>query len=83
MVRVGGVSFTVDVAQSIGRRISDLTSLKTGDPLDAAKEYVVTGWASVNEGTEGPAIWDVVMRYIEKKQIVAPKQAEHVRVVGN
>src|SRR4029078_7174014 len=57
MVRFGGVSFTVDVGQSIGRRISDLTLLKTGKPLDAAKEYVVAGWASWNEGTEGRAVW--------------------------
>ncbi len=34
MVRVGGVSYTIDVSQSAGRRISDLTSLKTGRPLD-------------------------------------------------
>ncbi len=72
MVRVGGVSYTIDVRQGIGRRIGDLTLLKTGQPLDAAKEYVVAGWASVNEGTEGPAIWDVVMNHIQKKRIVAP-----------
>ena len=82
MVRVGGVSYTIDVGQSIGRRISDLTSLKTGKPLDAAKDYVVAGWASVNEGTEGPAIWDVVMKHIVKKRVVAPKEAGHVKVLG-
>ena len=47
------------------------------------KDYVVAGWASVNEGTEGPPIWDVVMSHIEKKRVVAPKEAGHVRVVGN
>ena len=83
MVRVGGVSYTIDVSQSVGRRISDLTSRKTGRPLDAAKDYVVAGWASVNEGTEGPAIWDVVMNHIQKKRVVAPSEAGHVRVVGN
>jgi S-sulfosulfanyl-L-cysteine sulfohydrolase len=83
MVRVGGVSFTIDVGQSMGHRISDLTLLKTGKPLDAGKEYVVSGWASVNEGTEGPAIWDVVMSHIQNKRVVAPAEAGHVRVVGN
>jgi sulfur-oxidizing protein SoxB len=82
MVRVGGVSYTIDVRQGIGRRIGDLTLLKTGQPLDAAKEYVVAGWASVNEGTEGPAIWDVVMNHIQKKKIVAPREAGQVRVLG-
>src|SRR4029079_9585352 len=49
MVRVRGVAVTVDVGQSIGRRISDLTLLKTGKLLDATKEYALAGWASVNE----------------------------------
>ena len=83
MVRVGGVSYTIDIKEGAGRRIGDLTLLKSGKPLEPAKEYVVTGWASINEGTEGPAIWDVVMRHIEKKKTVAPREAGHVRVVGN
>jgi sulfur-oxidizing protein SoxB len=83
MVRAGGVSYSIDLKASAGRRIGDLTLLKTGKPLDPAKEYVVTGWASVNEGTEGPAIWDVVMRHIEKNKTVAPRETGHVRVVGN
>jgi sulfur-oxidizing protein SoxB len=82
MVRVGGVSYTIDVSQSIGRRIGDMTSLKTGRPLDPSKDYVVAGWASVNEGTEGPAIWDVVMGHIQKKRVVAPGDSGRVRVRG-
>ena len=82
MVRVGGVSYTIDVSQSIGRRISDLSLLKTGRPLAPSKEYIVTGWASVNEGTEGPAIWDVVMSHIQRRRVVAPSGAGHVRVLG-
>jgi sulfur-oxidizing protein SoxB len=82
MVRIGGVSYTIDVSQGAGRRITDLTSLKTGKPLDPGKDYVVTGWASVNEGTEGPPIWDVVMNHIQKKRVVAPGEAGHVRVLG-
>jgi sulfur-oxidizing protein SoxB len=82
MVRAGGISFTIDVSQEIGRRIGDVVILRTGRPLEPAKDYVVAGWASVNEGTEGPAIWDVVMRHIEKKRVVAPREAGRVRVVG-
>ena len=82
MVRVGGVSFTIDVSQKIGNRIGDLMSLRSGKPLEAAKDYAVAGWASVNEGTEGPAIWDVVMNHIQKKHVVAPREAGHVRVMG-
>ena len=49
-------------ASRSGSRISDLTLLRTGQPIEAAKDYAVAGWASVNEGTEGPPIWDVVMQ---------------------
>jgi sulfur-oxidizing protein SoxB len=82
MVRAGGVSFTIDVGQKIGRRIGNLTLLRTGKPIDPAKDYVVSGWASVNQDTEGPPIWDVVMDHIQKKRVVAPRESEVVRVVG-
>ena len=70
MVRCGGVGYTIDPAQPIGRRISDMVVLKTGAPIDPAREYVAAGWASVNEGTEGPPVWDVVERYIARKKTV-------------
>ena len=37
MVRVGGVSYTIDVGKPIGSRISDLTLLRTGKPLEPAQ----------------------------------------------
>jgi sulfur-oxidizing protein SoxB len=82
MVRVGGVSFTIDVAKPMGQRIADLRSLRTGQPIEAARDYAVAGWASVNEGTEGPPIWDVVMSHVGRRGVVAPKETEHVRVLG-
>jgi sulfur-oxidizing protein SoxB len=82
MARVGGLSYTIDVSQGVGSRIGGLTSLRTGQPLDPAKDYVVSGWASVNEGTEGPPIWDVVMGHIKNKRIVDPRPSDRVRVTG-
>lgn len=82
MVRVGGVSYTVDIGQPIGSRISDLRMLRTGRPLEPNAEYVVAGWASVNEGTEGPPIWEVVSNHIRNKRVVAPRETERVRIVG-
>ena len=82
MVRVGGIAYTIDVDKPIGSRISELTLLRTDRPLEAGKDYVVAGWASVNEGTEGPPIWDVVGNYIRKKRVVAPKESGRVRVMG-
>jgi sulfur-oxidizing protein SoxB len=82
MVRVSGVAFTIDITRRIGERISNLKLLRTGKALDPAKDYVVSGWASVNEGTEGPPVWDVVMNYIRKKGVVAPKESSFIRVIG-
>jgi sulfur-oxidizing protein SoxB len=82
MVRVGGLSYTIDIGKPAGRRISDLRVLRTGRPLEPGKEYAVAGWASVNEGTQGPPIWDVVIDHVRKQRVVAPKETDHVRVLG-
>jgi sulfur-oxidizing protein SoxB len=82
MVRVGGLGYTIDVTQTMGRRISDLRLTRTGQPLEAARDYTVAGWASVNEGTQGPPIWDVVFAHLHKRGTVAPGEATHVRVTG-
>ncbi len=81
MVRVGGMSYTIDVDKPVGNRISDLTVTRTGKPLDPARKYVVSGWASVNEGTEGPPVWEVVMRHIEKRRVVAAAPMSRIRVL--
>jgi S-sulfosulfanyl-L-cysteine sulfohydrolase len=82
MVRVGGLSYRIDVGGPMGGRITELRSLRTGRSLEAGKDYTVAGWASVNQGTEGPPIWDVVFRHLERTRVVAPREGEHVKVVG-
>lgn len=76
MVRVGGVSYAIDIARPAGQRISDLTLLRTGKPIEAGASYTVAGWASVNEGTEGPPIWDVVAAHVQRKGTVSPTPAQ-------
>ena len=66
MVRVGGLGYHIDVSKPIGKRIRNMTLLATGEGIDASKSYTVAGWASVNEGTEGPQIWDVLESHIRK-----------------
>ncbi len=82
MVRVGGVSYTIDIDKPMGDRISDLRLVRTDRPLESGKDYVVAGWASVNQGTEGPPIWDVVVDHIRSRRVVAPAESRRVRVVG-
>ncbi|MCJ7875040.1 thiosulfohydrolase SoxB [Phaeobacter sp. J2-8] len=82
MVRVGGMGYRIDITKPQGSRISDMTLLKTGEAIDPARNYVVAGWASVNEGTEGPPIWDVVENHIRAKGSVAVEPNTSVQVVG-
>jgi len=82
MVRVGGMGYRIDVTRPIGERITEMTLLKTGELVDPAKEYAVAGWASVNEGTEGPAIWDVCESYIKRVGAVRLDPNNAVNVVG-
>ena len=82
MVRIGGMGYRIDVRKPQGERITDMTLLKTGEAIDPAKNYVVAGWASVNEGTEGPQIWDVVEAHIKKLGTVTVQPNDSVTVVG-
>ena len=82
MVRVGGMGYHIDITKPQGERISNMTLLKTGEAIDPAKTYTVAGWASVNEGTEGPQIWDVVESHIRKMGTVTLSPNSSVQVSG-
>ena len=82
MVRVGGMGYTMDVNNEIGSRVSQMTILKSGEKIDPAKSYVVAGWASVNEDTQGPPIWDVVSDYLQREQTVVIEENKSVNVRG-
>ena len=83
MVRIGGMGYRIDITKPQGQRISDLTLLKTGEKIDPSKEYIVAGWASVNEGTEGPQIWEVVENYIRREGVVSIGPNNSVNVAGS
>jgi len=81
MVRVGGLTYTIDPAAKIGRRISQLEI--SGKPLDSAKTYRVAGWASVNpQPDELPDIWDVVSEYLVDTRVVRDVALNLPRVKG-
>lgn len=82
MVRVGGMAYTIDPEQEIGSRISGMTLLKTGEPIEPARDYVVAGWASVNEATEGPPIWEIVEQYLARNPVVRLEHNRHVTVAN-
>ena len=82
MVRCGGLAYRIDVTQSIGQRISDLTHYPSGRPIEPNKDYIVAGWASVTENVEGPPVWDLVERYVTRVQNVRIEPNTSVKVVG-
>jgi S-sulfosulfanyl-L-cysteine sulfohydrolase len=82
MVRCGGLGYAIDVLKPIGQRISAMTHLKSGQAIEPKKEYVVAGWASVNEGTEGPPVWDLVERYVAAAKTVRVAPNTSVKISG-
>ena len=81
MVRTGGLGYRIDVKKPQGERITDLTLLSTGEKIDPSRSYVVAGWASVNEGTEGPPIWDVVEAHIKEQGAIRVESNTSVEVI--
>ena len=82
MVRMGGMGYAIDISKPMGSRISGMTHLKSGKPIEAAKTYTVSGWASVNENTQGPPIWDVVAAHVAKVSTVKIEPNTAVKVTG-
>ena len=75
------MGYKIDINKSQGNRISEMTMLKTGDRIEPEKNYKVGGWASVNESTEGPPVWDLVEKYIRRKKIIQIEKNNSVKVI--
>jgi S-sulfosulfanyl-L-cysteine sulfohydrolase len=81
MVRVGGMGYTIAVDAEMGNRITNMHLLGSGAPIAAEKDYVVAGWGSVNQHTEGPPIWDVVAAHLKARQVLSPQPRKSVKIV--
>ena len=82
MVRTGGMGYSLDITRPMGSRVSRMVHLKSGNPIEAAKTYTVAGWASVNENTQGPPIWDVLASHVSKVSSVKIEPNTSVKVMG-
>ena len=82
MVRCGGLGYSIDISKPIGQRISNMTLLKSGAPIDPGRDYTVAGWASVNEGTEGPPVWNVVERYVAGEKVIRLSPNSSIKISG-
>src|SRR5262249_61301896 len=54
MVRVGGMSYTINVDAPIGSRIGNMPLLRTAAPLEPTRKYVVAGWGSGHPKSQRP-----------------------------
>jgi len=79
MVRVGGIGYSCAPNENMGSRITDMTLLSTGEPIDPKRNYVVAGWASVNEGVEGPAIFDLMQDWLAKQTTINVQPNQSVK----
>jgi len=80
MVRVGGISYTCDLRQGIGKRINNM--MLNGKAIDPNKKYKVAGWAPVAEGVTGEPIWDVVTSYLRDKKVITPRKLNLPILIG-
>jgi len=78
MVRVGGLTYAIDPAAPIGRRIRDVRV--GGRALDPARRYRATGWASLGEA-DGPPVWEVVADHLRALKRVRLDPRPRVRVL--
>jgi sulfur-oxidizing protein SoxB len=79
MVRLGGLTYAIEPARPMGRRIRDV---RVGNrPLDPIRRYKATGWASVGEA-DGPPAWDVVADHLRGLGHVRLDPRPRVRVLS-
>ncbi|MEX2147931.1 MAG: thiosulfohydrolase SoxB [Candidatus Rokuibacteriota bacterium] len=79
MVRLGGLTYTIDPEKVRGRRISDIQV--AGRALDPARRYKSTGWASLGEAN-GPPAWEVVAAHLRDVKRVRIDARPRVTVVA-
>jgi sulfur-oxidizing protein SoxB len=79
MVRVGGMNYVCDPNAPFGNRISEMR-LDSGELLEAAKQYTVSGWAAVGQQQTGKAIWQVAGEYLQGEQLVRFKRCNRPRL---
>jgi sulfur-oxidizing protein SoxB len=69
MVRIGGLSYTIDPTAARNKRIINMEL--NGKAIQANKNYTVAAWAGMDKDQQGPKIWDVVANYLRDQKVVA------------
>jgi sulfur-oxidizing protein SoxB len=83
MVRVGGMQYTIDPAETAGKRITEMRL--NGKSIEANKMYKVAGWAPVSEAARDAKtepIWDVIERHLKDIKVVKAVQLNEPVIKG-
>jgi S-sulfosulfanyl-L-cysteine sulfohydrolase len=78
MIRVGGLSYAIDIRKPAGQRISEL--MVGGRPISHARRYKTTRWAGLGEA-DGPPAYDVVAAYLREVKRVRLDPRPRVKVL--
>jgi sulfur-oxidizing protein SoxB len=81
MVRTGGISYTIDPLQKMGKRISNVKMLD-GKPLDPKKVYKVAGWSTVGSKAAGEPVWETVENYLKNVKHIKQLKVDTPEIVG-
>jgi sulfur-oxidizing protein SoxB len=79
MLRVGGLTYTIEPRKPMGRRISDIRV--EGRPLAADRRYRVASWAAVGPEAPGPPAFDVVADHLRALKRVRLDPRPRVKVL--
>jgi len=78
MVRVGGLTYTIEPSKPMGRRISEIRV--GGKPMSPDRRYRTAGWASPGPEAPGPPAYDVVADHLRSLKRVRLDPRPRVRV---
>src|SRR5262249_42405719 len=81
MVRVGGISYTIDPRRTLGQRISEVRV--GGQPLAQERRYKTASWASPGPVVPGPPAFDVVADHLRSMKRVKLDPRPRVKVVSS
>ncbi len=81
MVRTGGISYTINPRETMGKRITNIR-MADGKPLEATKNYKVAGWSTVKSKSPGEPVWETVETYLKNMKHISNLKVDTPDMIG-
>ncbi|MEQ8233913.1 MAG: thiosulfohydrolase SoxB, partial [Gammaproteobacteria bacterium] len=81
MVRSAGIRYRLRVDAPRGERIENLVRASDGAPIEAERDYVVSGWASVSADVQGPPVYELVGSWLRAQGEVEIAPGDAIELV--